>query len=107
MKLNICKSALVLISGLVAFASCKPVDTPPEVVSPVFPKEVIKKKQKGFLWLALLVDLGLLIGIKYTNFLIENINGIKLLVKIILNSMDKHQHHLLLIHFLQDSLNIL
>lgn len=43
MKLNICKSALVLISGLVAFASCKPVDTPPEVVSPVFPKEVIKK----------------------------------------------------------------
>ena len=43
MKLNICKSALVLISGLVALASCKPVDTPPEVVSPVFPKEVIKK----------------------------------------------------------------
>ena len=39
-------------------------------------KEVMKKKQKGFLWLALLVDLGLLIGIKYTNFMIENINGI-------------------------------
>lgn len=39
-------------------------------------KESVKKKQRMFLWLALLVDLGLLIGIKYTNFLIENINGI-------------------------------
>ena len=39
-------------------------------------KENIKKKQRVFLALALLVDLGLLIGIKYTNFLIENINGI-------------------------------
>ncbi|MBQ8518471.1 MAG: MBOAT family protein [Agathobacter sp.] len=39
-------------------------------------KEGVKKKQRLFLHLALLVDLGLLIGIKYTNFIIENINGI-------------------------------
>ncbi len=39
-------------------------------------KDRIKKKQRTFLGLALLVDLGLLIGIKYTNFLIENINGV-------------------------------
>lgn len=39
-------------------------------------KESIKKKQRLVLWLALFVDLGLLIGIKYTNFVIENINGI-------------------------------
>jgi len=39
-------------------------------------KERVQKKQRLILWLALAVDLGLLIGIKYTNFLIENINGI-------------------------------
>ena len=39
-------------------------------------KDSVKRKQRLFLWLALLVDLGLLIGIKYTNFLLENINNI-------------------------------
>lgn len=39
-------------------------------------RESIKRKQRVFLCLALLVDLGLLVGIKYTNFLIENINGV-------------------------------
>ena len=39
-------------------------------------KESVKKRQRLALYLALAVDLGLLIAIKYTNFLIENINGI-------------------------------
>ncbi len=39
-------------------------------------KEQIKKKQRLALALALVVDLGLLIVMKYTNFLIENVNGI-------------------------------
>lgn len=39
-------------------------------------KQRIQKKQRVYLWLSLAVDLGLLIGIKYTNFVIENINGV-------------------------------
>ena len=39
-------------------------------------KDRMKKKQRLALYMALAVDLGLLIVMKYTNFLIENINGI-------------------------------
>ena len=39
-------------------------------------KESVKKQEKVALYLALAVDLGLLIVMKYTNFLLENINGI-------------------------------
>ena len=39
-------------------------------------KAAMGKKQKGFFLIALFVDLGLLIVMKYTNFMIENINGI-------------------------------
>ncbi len=39
-------------------------------------KDRMKKRQRMWLYLALVIDLGLLIGMKYTNFMIENINGI-------------------------------
>ena len=39
-------------------------------------KAAMQKKQKAFFLAALLVDLGLLIVMKYTNFVIENINGV-------------------------------
>jgi D-alanyl-lipoteichoic acid acyltransferase DltB (MBOAT superfamily) len=39
-------------------------------------KENVKKKQRLWLVLALIVDLGLLLVLKYTNFLIDNINGV-------------------------------
>ncbi len=39
-------------------------------------RENVKKKQRLWLVLALVVDLGLLLVLKYTNFLIDNINGI-------------------------------
>ncbi|MGN0435870.1 MAG: MBOAT family O-acyltransferase [Wujia sp.] len=39
-------------------------------------KESMHKKQKFYFLVALFIDLGLLIVIKYTNFIIENVNGI-------------------------------
>lgn len=36
----------------------------------------IRKKQRVFMRIALFVDLGLLIVMKYTNFILENVNGI-------------------------------
>lgn len=39
-------------------------------------KESVKRKQRVWLVLALIVDLGMLIVLKYANFLIDNINGI-------------------------------
>ena len=36
----------------------------------------IKKRQKVFFLAALLLDLGLLVVMKYTNFFIENVNGV-------------------------------